>query len=114
MPTSDFDIDAALEEVQEKTIEAIEEETAIKWASRSLACFQLYKETGLIEWRIKAEDFGNEALEHAAMCRDKGKTLKIIEDKLDKCRKEIDDSKDEHVEKSAFQLRQQKLAKLFK
>ncbi len=110
---ADFDIKAALKEVQEKEIEEIERSTAYTWASRSLACFQLYKETGLINWRIQAEDFGNEAYEHSAMCKDGGKTLAVIEKKLDECRKEIDDTKEEHVEKSAIQLRQQKLAILF-
>jgi hypothetical protein len=89
---SKFDIEAALKEVQEKTIAEIEEETAYKWASRSYSCYELYKDTEELKWLLRAEEYFNEAVEHGALVHDSGVTLKIIEDKL----KEI---RDKFVEK---------------
>jgi hypothetical protein len=112
---ADFDIDEALDEVQNKKEEQIETETAYRWASRSCACYQLHKETGLIKWLLKAEDYCHEALEHAALAKDNGKTLKIIEAEIKKYRTIIDDKKTTEVkEANNFYVRQQKMAQLFR
>lgn len=99
---SDFDIEAALKELKEKDEDQIEQETAYKWASRSIACFQMYNETKMLRCLLAAENYGHEAIEHAALVQDKGKTLKTIEAKLDKAREEID-----------YDTRLDKIAKLF-
>jgi hypothetical protein len=108
MPTPDFDIDAALEEVREKEEIEIEVETAFKWASRSCACYQLYDETNEVKWLLSAASYENEALEHAAMAKDNASTLKVIEAEIEKYKPAVNDKL---VEASA--LRKIKLAKLF-
>ena len=86
-----FDIEAALTEVQDKTEEEIETETAFKWASRAIACFQLHKETKLIKWLLVAEDYRHEAIEHAALVKDDGKIYKQVTKEIDKYRTSITD-----------------------
>lgn len=103
-----FDIDAALKEVKEKEIEEIEKETSYKWASRSCACFQLYKETELLKWLLNAEEYANEAIEHGALVKDGGKTLGIVEKEIDKNRPKAD----KKVE-SNYDIRKKKIDKLF-
>jgi hypothetical protein len=103
-----FDIESALEEVQSKEEVEIEIETAFKWASRSCACYQLYDDTDEVKWLLSAASYENEALEHAAMAKDQGSTLKTIEAEIEKHKPEADNKK---VEASV--LRQIKLAKLF-
>ena len=110
----DFDIEAAKKEVQEKEEEEIEVETAYKWASRAIACFKLHAETKLVMWLIKGEDYRHEALEHAALAKDRGKTLNAIEDEIEKNRTTLDEDVEAEPEKvSAFDERKIKLTKLF-
>lgn len=78
-----LDIQAALEEVRNKTAAEIEEETAYKWAARAIACYRYYAQTLATSWLIKADNFEHEAIEHAAFVRDNGVTLGIIENVLD-------------------------------
>ncbi len=85
---SQFDVESALKEVQEKTEEQVESETAFKWASRCIACFQLYKKTEKLKWYIQALHYRDEALEHAALVKDDGKVLKTVESEMDKFRVE--------------------------
>ena len=73
------ELKTALAEVQEKSPEQIESDTAKKWAARALACYQLYRETSLGVWLLRAEDYGHEAIEHAALVRDEGATLREVE-----------------------------------
>jgi hypothetical protein len=87
----EFDIESAIKEVQDKTEQEIEIETAYKWASRSCACYELYEDTKLLKWLLKAEEFKNEALEHAALAKDSGRTLKVVEDEMDKYSIMVDD-----------------------
>lgn len=112
---SKFDIKAALKEVQEKDEEDIEIETSYKWASRAIACFQLYTETELVTWLLKGEDYRHEALEHAALAKDHGKTLNIIDKEIEKHRATISDSEKAEPKKiDAFSLRYFKLAQLMR
>lgn len=89
-----FDVEGALKEVQEKTEEQVEEETAYKWGGRAIACYQLYKKTGKIKWFIKGEDYRHEAIEHAALVKDEGKVLKTVEVEVEKHRLEPKDEQD--------------------
>ena len=100
----------------EKEEEEVEIETAYKWASRAIACFQLHAETKLTKWLIKGEDYRHEALEHAALAKDRGDTLNIIEDEIEKHRTTLDEDEEAEPEKveSSFESRQHKLAKLFR
>lgn len=77
-----LDVKAALQEVQQKSAEQIEQETAYKWASRAIACDMLYKQTGLLHWLLRAEDMKHEALEHAAVVMDRGATVRTLQDVL--------------------------------
>lgn len=107
-----FDVDAAKKEVQEKQEEEIEVETAYKWASRAIACFQLHAETELVKWLIKGEDYRHEALEHAALAKDGGDTLNAIEKEIEKHRTTVDDEAETEVEKVSSL--EEKLIKLFR
>ena len=60
-------IQAALTELQQKSDEQIETETAIKWAARALAAWQLATTTGMsLKWLTLAVCFKSEAIEHGA------------------------------------------------
>jgi hypothetical protein len=78
-----FDVAEALKEVQEKDEKQIESETADKWASRSMAVFVLAaratdpkERCRLLDW---GDDLQHEALEHAALIKDEGKTVGKIQ-----------------------------------
>lgn len=81
---ADLDVPKALGEVQEKSNEQINRETAYTWGSRAAACYQLAEEASeeksKDDWKIRAEDFRHEALEHAALVEDEGKLVKEIQD----------------------------------
>lgn len=61
-----FDVPKALAELQVKSLEDIETETAFTWASRALASLQNYRATGDVRWLLMWQTFGDEAIEHAA------------------------------------------------
>lgn len=76
---------AAHREIARKSDKMIERETAYKWAGRALACHaRSLTATGesAIKWRLQAEEYKNEALEHAALVKDYGRTLKTLEKEL--------------------------------
>lgn len=88
-----FDIPAALEEVQQKDEKTIERETAMKWASRSMAVFVLaarevdpVKKCKLLDW---GDDLFHEAAEHAALVKDYGKTVKVVQKAIEKYRDRV-------------------------
>ena len=81
-----FDVPAAMKEVQAKSEPQIEVETAYKWASRALACYQLYRATRDLAWFLRAEQYRHEAFEHAAVAGDEGHTLQSIEVTIGKFR----------------------------
>jgi hypothetical protein len=53
----------ALEELQHKTVQDVEYETALKWCGRAVAAMQL----GLVD---DAHEYAHEAMEHAALTGD--------------------------------------------
>ena len=61
-------IQLALVEIQQKTDEQIETETAIKWAARALAAWQLANATNVmgLKWLTLAVCCKSEAIEHGA------------------------------------------------
>lgn len=74
-----FDVDGAKKEIRQKDGAAIERDTAFKWASRSMAAYELFNETKDLKWLLRAEDYFGESREHAAKAADEGKTLISIE-----------------------------------
>lgn len=74
-----LDIDSAVIEVSTKSDKVLEEETAFKWASRACACYQRFCETGDKAWLLRADSYSAEALEHAALVRDCGATVGVVE-----------------------------------
>lgn len=78
-----LDLYAALVEIREKSVAQIEKDTAYKWASRAIVCYKLFVSTGEQSWLPVAENYEHEALEHAALVRDRGETLKAVEDEID-------------------------------
>jgi hypothetical protein len=73
-----FDVEEAKKEVQEKTDELIEEETAYKWGARAVACFELYAETEIRNWLIRGYDNRHESIEHASFAGKAGEVLEYV------------------------------------
>lgn len=74
-------LDEARQELKSKSYQQIQKETAIKWASRAAASFELCveakEEDKLLHWSI-GEDTYHEALEHAILADEDGKTAKEV------------------------------------
>ena len=67
------DVSEAEQELQQKTKEDIQRETAFKWAARCIAAWRLGK-------KDDADDYYHEAIEHAALVEDDCITLKAVRD----------------------------------
>lgn len=69
-----LDVAKARKELLDKTLLDIERATAITWASRAAASLDLAKESRTLadrtRWLREAENYRQEALEHAAMTED--------------------------------------------
>lgn len=87
-----LNIQAALEEVLNKSESQIQIETAHKWAARAIACYRLYGRTKHLHWLTRAEEYRHEAIEHAAVAEDSCITLKKLDRQM----------KDEAVEVGIF------------
>jgi hypothetical protein len=61
-----LDVPKALVELQTKSLAQIESETAYTWASRALAAWQLYQQTGDTRRFMAYVTMRDEAIEHAA------------------------------------------------
>ncbi len=72
----------AAREVSAKSESTLERETAEKWTDRAEACWKKYEETGASEWLFRFENYRHEAIEHAALIGDGGKTVAKIEARL--------------------------------
>jgi hypothetical protein len=59
-------LDAARREIRAQSNEDIELKTAINWACRAVACFEVWVETGDLQWRDRGVIAHGEAVEHAA------------------------------------------------
>ncbi len=60
----------ALGELSSTSIEAIQFSTAVTWAGRAMASFQIFHQTGDIDRLLDGLDFMHEALEHASLSGD--------------------------------------------
>lgn len=72
-----IDITKALKELNTKTHQEIEEESALSWANKACAAYYLISHGGLqpqdaLRRLIEAEDYFGEAIEHAAKKEDMG------------------------------------------
>lgn len=69
-----LDLAAARKELQSKTLLDIERATALTWAGRAAACLDLAHEAVdpklQMQRRMEAENYRQEAIEHAAMTED--------------------------------------------
>ncbi len=59
-------LDVARREIRAQSNEDIELKTAINWACRAVACFEVWVETGDIQWRDRGILAQHEAIEHGA------------------------------------------------
>ena len=82
-----LDIKKAKEELKNKSYLEIQKSTAIKWASRAGASYELAIEEKDIHRKVSifqvAEEYHHEAIEHAALYEDRGDLLNKIEKELD-------------------------------
>lgn len=89
---SKIDVEEALKEVTSKTKQEIEIETARKWAARAIACHQLMHQAkkmhDKLKWADLADDFRQEAMEHAAVADDDGVTLADVTKAMNKVKEE--------------------------
>ena len=73
------DVDGARAEILNKDYGQIQHETALKWAARGLAAYELSAESETIQeaigWLELGNEFTHEALEHAALVEDGGELL---------------------------------------
>lgn len=64
------DLEAARKELNEKSLEQIQKETAYKWASRALAARELFDQDQ--QFILDYNEYVHEALEHAALVEEDG------------------------------------------
>ncbi len=73
----------AAREVRTKSEGSIERETAKKWAARAEAAFKLAIQYGDSVMLLRAQMYRHEALEHAALIGDHGRTVASLQKRLD-------------------------------
>lgn len=77
-------------ELQKKSEDEIEFDTAVKWASRAVVQYRLVdsskNSSDIIERFSQADDFRHEAYEHAAQVEDGGQLVNHLRDMLDSIR----------------------------
>lgn len=78
-----LDLEKARKELKEKSYLEIQESTTWTWAARACVAYEkAEKETKLEEklgWAFVGTEYDHEAIEHAALCEDKGRLTKIIQ-----------------------------------
>lgn len=79
-----IDITKAIKELQSKTHQEIEEESALSWANRACASYYMVSHGGLnpgeaLRHLIEAEDYFGEAVEHAAKKEDMGSLVHQVQ-----------------------------------
>jgi hypothetical protein len=67
-----------------KSDAAIERETAKKWLKLALDCYAEYDETGDTEWLVRATSYRDEAMEHAALIGDHGRTVGAVQRRFER------------------------------
>lgn len=80
---AELNVPKALEEVQSKSTEEINRDTAYTWGSRAAACFELAEKANDEKEKdrllARALDFRHESLEHASLVEDGGKLVGEIQ-----------------------------------
>lgn len=79
---------SAAREVVEKSNETINRESAKKWRGLAITCYKKYGATDDVNKLVAAEQFRDEALEHAALGGDFGRLVGKFEHKLNDVRRE--------------------------
>ena len=79
---------SAAREIVEKSPETINRESAMKWRQLSIESYKEYAKTAHENSIIKAEQFRDEALEHAALSGDFGRLVGKIERDLNAARRD--------------------------
>lgn len=64
--------------------EDLEKDTAVKWAARSIACCVAFAKSKDRKWLVRANDYKHEALEHAALVKDKGATVNEVQTEIER------------------------------
>jgi len=83
----DFDIDKGQEDIEKDSLPEIQKKTAYTWAARAIACYHKLEETGDLKWKVDAEEYRHEALEHAALIGDTHpNVLEEIQKKIEESR----------------------------
>jgi hypothetical protein len=71
-----FDVDAALQELDKKSYQDIQKETAIKWGSRAIAAYLISEKSEepseSLHWLEMGNEYAHESIEHAALVEDSG------------------------------------------
>lgn len=83
------------EDIGKKSLNEIQKDTAEVWASRSIAAYKRFEKTKDPQWKIDAEEYRHEAVEHAALVIDVYPNLirdisKALEKYRGKTTKELD------------------------
>lgn len=92
------EIEAAVAELKEKTLEDIQIETAKKWAARAyvafgIAAYESDEQMDAVSWFHVGEEYRHEALEHAALVSDQASSLELLQE----VRKLTDEIRDDAI-----------------
>lgn len=74
-----FSTATAATELAEKTASEIQVDASYHWAGRAVVAYRMYHKAGDPAVRDQAVEYAHEALEHAAMALDGGRTLRLVE-----------------------------------
>lgn len=71
-----MDVEKAKQELQQKTLQQIQRDTALSWGARTMAVIefsdQAKSQTELLHWMVDAHEYYHEALEHGALVDEPG------------------------------------------
>lgn len=85
-----LDVENATKELETKSMDDIERETALKWGARAAASYDLAGREKTLDARFRrfyeGENFRQEALEHASMVGDGAETVGEIKDAIEEHR----------------------------
>lgn len=95
---SEEKVKEAGEEIDQKSLEQIQRETAIKWASRACAAYKNLADSLLDVWEIQATEYAHEAIEHAALCEDEG-VLESVRKAINKYKGQAQAARDKNAAK---------------
>jgi predicted GNAT family acetyltransferase len=105
---SPLDIQKGQKDIESKSLDEIQKDTAYTWASRAAAAYEKFEETKDPKWKIDAEEYRHEAVEHSSLVYDVyPEVLKEVNEKLQKYRsktsEELEDLKRNEDDLSYFE-----------